>query len=76
MDTSKFYDDFVVAYNNFNFRALIGESMKKFFVNDKFLIIGERGCGKSTILNKVTEEIKDKYHVVTFSAIDELNLGD
>ncbi len=34
----------------------------------KILIIGHRGCGKSTILNKVAENLKDEYHIVSFSA--------
>lgn len=42
----------------------------------KILIIGHTGCGKSTILNKVAEELADKYHVVAFSVADKLNLMD
>jgi Cdc6-like AAA superfamily ATPase len=42
----------------------------------KILIIGHTGCGKSTILNKVAEELKDKYHVVAFSVANELNMMD
>ncbi|WP_372366319.1 P-loop NTPase fold protein [Candidatus Uabimicrobium sp. HlEnr_7] len=42
----------------------------------KILVIGHRGCGKSTILNKVAEELEDKYHVVSFSASDVLNMMD
>jgi signal recognition particle GTPase len=42
----------------------------------KILIIGHTGCGKSTILNKVAEELKDQYHVVAFSVADKLNLMD
>ena len=42
----------------------------------KMLLIGHRGCGKSTILNKVAEELRDKYYVVSFSASDELNMMD
>ncbi|MBF0476916.1 MAG: AAA family ATPase [Deltaproteobacteria bacterium] len=33
----------------------------------KILVIGHRGCGKTTILNKVAEELKNRYHVVFFS---------
>ena len=42
----------------------------------KMLLIGHRGCGKSTILNKVAEELRDKYYVVSFSASEELNMMD
>jgi Cdc6-like AAA superfamily ATPase len=42
----------------------------------KMLLIGHRGCGKSTILNKVAEELRNKYYVVSFSASDELNMMD
>jgi len=42
----------------------------------KMLLIGHRGCGKSTILNKVAEELRAKYYVVSFSASDELNMMD
>ncbi len=42
----------------------------------KMLVIGHRGCGKSTILNKVAEELADKYYVVSFSASEELNMMD
>lgn len=42
----------------------------------KILIIGHTGCGKSTILNKVAEELKDQYHVVAFSVANELNMMD
>ncbi len=42
----------------------------------KMLIIGHRGCGKSTILNKVAEDLKNEYHMVNFSAADVLNLMD
>jgi len=42
----------------------------------KMLLIGHRGCGKSTILNKVAEELRNQYYVVSFSASDELNMMD
>ena len=42
----------------------------------KILVIGHRGCGKSTILNKVAEELQDKFYVVSFSALDTLNMYD
>jgi nucleoside-triphosphatase THEP1 len=42
----------------------------------KMLVIGHRGCGKSTILNKVAEELKNDYHVVAFSAADVINMMD
>jgi ABC-type dipeptide/oligopeptide/nickel transport system ATPase component len=42
----------------------------------KMLLIGHRGCGKSTILNKVAEELDDQYYVVSFSASEELNMMD
>jgi DNA polymerase III delta prime subunit len=42
----------------------------------KILVIGHTGCGKSTILNKVAEELQDDYHVVSFSVADELNMMD
>lgn len=42
----------------------------------KILVIGHTGCGKSTILNKVAEELKEDYHVISFSIADQLNLMD
>jgi len=42
----------------------------------KILIIGHRGCGKSTILNKVAEDLQHKYHIVSFSVTEELNIMD
>lgn len=42
----------------------------------KILVIGHTGCGKSTILNKVAEELKKRYHVAAFSVADTLNLMD
>jgi hypothetical protein len=33
----------------------------------KMLVIGHRGCGKSTILNKVAEDLQNNYHIVSFS---------
>ena len=42
----------------------------------KILLIGHRGCGKSTILNKVAEELKEEYHIVSFTAQDVLNMMD
>ncbi|MCP5107230.1 MAG: hypothetical protein GY950_27835, partial [bacterium] len=59
----KFYvDDFT--------RDITNSIIKTVQITEKFrkiLIIGHTGCGKSTILNKVAEELEDKYHVVTFS---------
>ncbi len=42
----------------------------------KILVIGHRGCGKSTILNKVAEGLDKEYHVVSFSVLTELNRYD
>ena len=42
----------------------------------KMLVIGHKGCGKSTIINKVAEEIKNDYHIVVFEANEVLNLMD
>jgi cellulose biosynthesis protein BcsQ/energy-coupling factor transporter ATP-binding protein EcfA2 len=42
----------------------------------KMLVIGHRGCGKSTILNKVAEELQNDYHVVAFSIADFVNMMD
>ncbi len=33
----------------------------------KVLLVGHRGSGKSTELNKLVEEIKDRFHVVGFN---------
>ncbi len=40
----------------------------------KMLVIGHRGCGKSTILNKVSEELNNDFHLVSVSAKEKLNL--
>ena len=42
----------------------------------KLLVIGHRGCGKSTIINKVAEELSDDFHIVSFSAGETLNMND
>lgn len=42
----------------------------------KFLFAGHRGSGKSTELNKLTQEIKEDVFVVNFSIKDNLNLFD
>ena len=42
----------------------------------KILIIGHRGCGKSTILNKVAEELDNDFYIVSFSAGETLNMND
>ncbi len=84
------------AYNNFDSRPLVGETLRRFYIDDftkdavnsikntiemsekyrKMLVIGHRGCGKSTILNKVAEDLQDKFYVVSFSALDTLNMYD
>ncbi len=85
-----------IAYNNFDSRPLVGETLRKFYIDDftkdevksikktvkisekfcKMLVIGHRGCGKSTIINKVAEELKDDFHIVSFSAGETLNMND
>ncbi len=42
----------------------------------KILVIGHTGCGKSTILNKVAEELEHDYHIISFSVANELNMMD
>nr|VFJ43189.1 MAG: AAA ATPase domain-containing protein [Candidatus Kentron sp. FW] len=42
----------------------------------KLLLIGHRGCGKTTLLNKVAEELRTRYHLVYFSAGEVLNMMD
>ena len=42
----------------------------------KMLVIGHRGCGKSTILNKVAEELQNDFYIVSFYASDILNMND
>ncbi len=84
------------AYNNFDSRPLVGETLRRFYIDDftkdavnsirttikiserfrKMLVIGHRGCGKSTILNKVAEELRNDFHIVSFSAADTLNMND
>ena len=36
----------------------------------KALLIGHRGSGKSTELNKLAEEIGDQFHVIGFNVLD------
>jgi hypothetical protein len=53
--------------------------VKTITITDRFrkiLIIGHTGCGKSTILNKIAEELDSKYHIVSFSVANELNMMD
>ncbi|QTA80127.1 KAP family P-loop domain-containing protein [Desulfonema limicola] len=40
----------------------------------RILFYGHRGCGKSTELNKLVSEIKQRFIVVSFSIMDEMNL--
>lgn len=42
----------------------------------KMLVIGHRGCGKSTILNKVAEELRNDFYIVSFRASENLNKED
>ncbi|MCP4107663.1 MAG: AAA family ATPase [Desulfobacteraceae bacterium] len=51
-------------------------SVSKAEPHKNILITGHIGSGKSTILNKIAELLKDKYHIAAFSASDELNLTD
>jgi energy-coupling factor transporter ATP-binding protein EcfA2 len=68
----RFYvDDFTKdAVNEITTTIRITERFKK------MLVIGHRGCGKSTIFNMVAEDLRDKYHVVAFSAADVINMMD
>jgi len=68
----RFYvDDFTKdAVNEITTTIRITERFKK------MLVIGHRGCGKSTILNKVAEDLEKEYHVVAFSAADVINMMD
>lgn len=68
---NKFYIDCIGDITN-NISQLIHISNN----SDKILITGHRGCGKSTILNIITENLRDKYHIVKFSASDMLNMID
>ena len=96
MSKNNMNEPFKNAYNNFDSRPLVGETLKKFYIDDftkdavnsirttikisekyrKMLVIGHRGCGKSTILNKVAEELKNDFHIVSFSAAETLNMND
>jgi len=68
----KFYvDDFTKDITNTIIKTI--QITEKF---RKILIIGHTGCGKSTILNKVAEELKDEYHIIAFSVANELNMMD
>ncbi|VFM96297.1 MAG: AAA ATPase domain-containing protein [Candidatus Kentron sp. G] len=42
----------------------------------KLLLIGHRGCGKTTLLNRVAGELRTRYHLVYFSAGEVLNMMD
>ncbi|MDJ0902744.1 MAG: P-loop NTPase fold protein [Xenococcus sp. MO_188.B8] len=68
----KFYiDDFTkVPVNSIKTTIKISEKFRK------MLVIGHRGCGKSTILNKVAEELSNDFHIVSFSAAETLNMND
>jgi GTPase SAR1 family protein len=41
----------------------------------KILIVGQRGCGKSTILHKVAEHLRDAYHIVFYEEETERHLN-
>ncbi|MCP4349950.1 MAG: AAA family ATPase [Desulfobacterales bacterium] len=68
----RFYiDDFTKqSVEKINTTIRISERFKK------MLVIGHRGCGKSTILNKVAQDLKDEYHIVSFSAAEVINMVD
>ena len=45
----------------------------------KLLVVGHRGCGKSTVLNKICQDIQEKknqYTIVAFSASDVVNISE
>lgn len=44
--------------------------------NIKILFAGHRGSGKSTELNRLRNEIQERFFVVPFSVSDELDIGD
>ncbi len=67
----------------FYVESITKESTKRILSNihkteryDKLLVIGHRGCGKSTIINKVVEDLNKEYHVVVFSVLNVLNMMD
>lgn len=41
----------------------------------KILIVGQRGCGKSTILHKVAERLRETYHIVFYEEETERHLN-
>lgn len=40
----------------------------------KILFMGHKGCGKSTEIKNISEQLKDKYSIVNFSIADEVEL--
>ena len=45
--------------------------------NEKYLFLGFKGCGKSTELNKLSNELdKIRFFIVKYSVRDELDVGD
>ncbi|MGK7958201.1 MAG: P-loop NTPase fold protein [Crocosphaera sp.] len=68
----RFYiDDFTKdAVNRIRTTIKISERFRK------MLVIGHRGCGKSTILNKVADELRNDFYIVSFSAAETLNMND
>lgn len=56
--------------------ARIKTTIRRYSRTKKILIIGHRGCGKSTILNKVSADLRDEYFTVTFSILKKLNRQD
>lgn len=64
---SKFYVDTSEARGDdtaYRLMFLLEESSRK---NKKFLFGGHTGCGKSTVLSKIADELESKYMIVKFS---------
>ncbi|MBF0497366.1 MAG: AAA family ATPase [Deltaproteobacteria bacterium] len=71
-DIQRFYvDDLAKSFvNNITTTIRITDRYQK------ILVIGHRGCGKTTLLNEVADMLKDKYYIISFAAENVLNIFD
>lgn len=69
-----FYKDTSKARSRVNPRSRIARLLRRELRHtEHILLVGYKGCGKSTELNKLEAELQDKFLVINFSVMEELD---